>query len=81
MDICYPNYSKLMNLYLKRCNITNIEFLTFLNAENMISIDLISNEINSVKPFNKLKWNHLSFIYLCDNPINEIEISRARMKV
>ncbi len=80
MSICHPNFNSLMNLYLIGCRIDSIEFLTFLNAESMISLDLTSNELTCVKALNKLKWKQLRYLYLSDNPIVEVGINRISMK-
>ncbi len=79
-SICHPIYNSLMNLYLIGCKIDSIEFLTYLNAENMISLDLMSNELTCLKALNKLKWKQLAYIYLSDNPIVEVGIHRISMK-
>ncbi len=63
-SICHPIYNSLMKLNLYECKIDNIEFLTFLNAENMISLELMRNEITCLKPLNKLKWKYLECIML-----------------
>ena len=77
-SLVLPVYNNLLFLTIKKSKLQNIEFLSYLNAEYVIKLNLVSNEITYIKPMNKLKWKNLGFLSFCDNPISQIDFSRVK---
>ena len=49
-----------------------------MNAKNLRKLDLSNNQITQSRSLNKLLFENLNYIEICDNPLSELDLGRIK---